>query len=100
LKGIIENPYFYIFSDDKHWVKENFNIPNSLIVDFNYGKDSWKDMYLISQCKHNINSNSTFSWWGAWLNGNPDKIVVVPDKFNLQDEFQDVYPDLWTRIPG
>jgi len=95
----VENPYFYIFSDDKQWIKENLNFPNSEIVDFNEGEDSWKDMYLMSQCKHNINANSTFSWWGAWLNKNPNKRVVVPEKFILSSELIDIYPDNWIRIP-
>jgi len=95
----VENPYFFIFSDDEQWINENFKFPNSVIVDFNKGNDSWKDMYLMSQCKHNINANSTFSWWGAWLNKNPGKIVVVPEKFILQDEPQDIYPDSWIKIP-
>jgi hypothetical protein len=94
----IENPYFYIFSDDKQWIKENFKLPNSVIVDFNKGNDSWKDMYLMSQCKHNINANSTFSWWSAWLNNNPDKIVVVPNRFSLQEDSQEVYPESWIKI--
>ncbi len=98
IKANVDNPYFYIFSDDKNWIKENFSLPNSEIVDFNHGEDSWKDMYLMSQCKHNINANSTFSWWGAWLNMNDDKIVVVPEKFDLQGE-TDFYPQSWIKMP-
>jgi hypothetical protein len=93
-----DNPYFYIFSDDKNWVKENFSMPNSEIVDFNYGEDSWKDMYLMSLCKHNINANSTFSWWAAWLNKNNNKIVIVPEIFNSKGE-SDIYPESWIKIP-
>jgi hypothetical protein len=95
----IKNPYFFIFSDDKEWVKENFILPNSIIVNFNKEENSWKDMYLISRCKHNINANSTFSWWGAWLNRNPNKIIVVPDKFSQNARLQEVYPKSWIRIP-
>lgn len=98
LKAKVDNPYFYIFSDDKDWVKENFLIPNSEIIDFNSGEDSWKDMYLMSLCKHNINANSTFSWWAAWLNSYNNKIVIVPEKFNLQDE-ANIYPKSWIKIP-
>lgn len=98
LKAKVDNPYFYIFSDDKDWVKENFLIPNSEIIDFNIGEDSWKDMYLMSLCKHNINANSTFSWWAAWLNRHNNKIVVVPEKFNLQGE-ANIYPKSWVKIP-
>lgn len=95
----VEDPFFFIFSDDKQWINENFNQSNSMIVDFNEGKDSWKDMLLMSQCKHNINANSTFSWWGAWLNKNPEKIVVVPERFFLLNVTKDIYPDEWIKIP-
>jgi len=98
IKENVENPYFYIFSDDKDWIKENFLLQNSEIVNLNLGADSWKDMYLMSLCKHNINANSTFSWWGAWLNSNNNKIVVVPQKFNLHGE-ADIYPKSWIKIP-
>lgn len=99
IKERIEYPFFFIFSDDKDWVKNNFNLSNSIVVDSNSGVDSWKDMYLISKCKHNINANSTFSWWGAWLNNNPEKIVVVPDKFGSNDKIQEVYPETWIKMP-
>jgi hypothetical protein len=94
----VETPFFYIFSDDKSWVKENFDIPNSYIVDCNVGKESWKDMYLMSICKYNINANSTFSWWAAWLNKNPNKIVIAPSKFNSQSEMRELYPESWIKI--
>jgi len=94
----IEKPFYFIFSDDIVWVKQNFDIPNSMIVDNNKAKDSWKDMYLISKCKHNINANSTFSWWGAWLNDNTEKIVITPRKFSLLYESNDIYPESWVKI--
>ncbi len=76
----VETPMFYIFSDDK---EESMNIIANLgikyiFIDGNNGKDSYKDMFLMSQCSHNIIANSSFSWWGAWLNSNPIKIVVAP----------------------
>lgn len=74
------NPVFYIFSDDLDASK---NLAEDLgirykIVSLNRGVDSYKDMYLMSQCKHNIIANSSFSWWGAWLNENHEKIVIAP----------------------
>lgn len=93
----IDNPHFYIFSDDKKWVNENFDIPNSIIVSNNCNKNSWKDMYLMSQCKHNINANSTFSWWAAWLNSNENKIIIVPKRFNNTDT-SDIYPKNWLKL--
>ena len=91
----------FIFSDDKEWVKENLNLPyETHFVDFNSGKDSYKDMQLMSLCKHNVIANSSFSWWGAYLNNNPEKIVVAPQKwFNDEDINQkDIIPEKWNRI--
>lgn len=76
----VSSPFFYVFSNDPMWCEDfmrKFNVPFK-IVDWNQGKDSCQDMYLMTQCKHNIIANSTFSWWGAWLNQNKNKIVVAP----------------------
>jgi hypothetical protein len=100
--GLIEskvgNPQFFVFSNDLTWVKENLAINNVTYVSCNSGKDSWKDMYLMSLCKHNIISNSTFSWWAAWLNKNANKIVISPSRFLKDDKLTDVYPDSWIKI--
>ena len=81
-----ENPFFYIFSDDTN---EAIRIANNLslhyeIMNHNHGNDSYKDMYLMSQCKHNVIANSSFSWWGAWLNDSPNKIIVAPSTWDLK----------------
>ena len=78
-------PIFYIFSDDIAWVKENFVGENFVIVDINQD-DPHSDMYLMSQCKHNIIANSTFSWWGAWLNSTEDKVVISPKEWYRNKE--------------
>lgn len=98
IESKVTNPYFFVFSNDLEWVEENLVINNVTYVACNSGKDSWKDMFLMSICKHNIIANSTFSWWGAWLNKNSDKIVVSPSRFLKNDTFTDVYPDSWTKI--
>ncbi len=75
------NPVFYIFSDDIDFIKREFdflNEENRVIVDWNKGEDSFRDMQLMSCCKHNIIANSTFSFWGAYLNQNEEKIVIAP----------------------
>jgi hypothetical protein len=74
------NPTFYIFSDDPVEAK---NIAKRMhisyqFIDLNKGKDSYKDMFLMSNCQHNIIANSSFSWWAAWLNNNMNKIVIAP----------------------
>ena len=70
--------HFYLFSDDISYVSKKYQGEEYTIVDINHGKDSFYDMWLMSQCKHNICANSTFSFWGARLNGNDDKIVIRP----------------------
>lgn len=69
---------FFIFSDDIDWVKNNINVPVNSIFVPNYNINSFWYIYLMSKCKYNIISNSTFSWWGAQLNCNSDKIVIAP----------------------
>lgn len=79
----IDNPKFYVFSDDPEWCK-GFMLSqkvNHQIITHNTGVNSYKDMYLMTQCKHNIIANSTFSWWGAWLNRNKSKLVLCPNKW-------------------
>ena len=80
MKERIENPHFYIFSDDPAYVKEEYQGSEYTIVDINRGQDSYLDLYLMSQCKHNICANSTFSFWGARLNQNHGKIMIRPLK--------------------
>lgn len=76
----VKNPFFYIFSDDQQVAKEiaeYLKIPYQ-IINNNQGQESYKDIYLMSHCHHNIIANSSFSWWAAWLNTNYDKIVISP----------------------
>ncbi|MDH6354278.1 hypothetical protein M2132_000605 [Dysgonomonas sp. PH5-45] len=98
IKQNVENPRFYIFTDDKEWVNSNFKLDDAQYVNFNTGKNSWQDMFLMSQCKHNIIANSTFSWWGAWLNSNPSKITIAPKKWSNAFEKDDIIPDSWIRF--
>jgi hypothetical protein len=94
----------FFFSDEPEWVKENltFEDANARIISINKGTDSWKDMCLMSFCRHNIIANSSFSWWGAWLNKNEEKIVVAPEKwFRTGDPFfdtRDLIPDGWIKL--
>ncbi len=78
MKCKLNNPEFYIFSDDLEYVREHYNDEHMHIVDWNTGSNSMYDMQLMSACRHNICANSTFSIWGARLNQNPDKLVIKP----------------------
>lgn len=91
----VQNPKFYFFSDDIPWCKSAFGMTGSEFIEHNTGTDAYKDMLLMAACKHNIIANSTFSWWGGWLNANPDKIVVAPKqwfKSNFLNKKIPVYP--------
>lgn len=93
-----ENPFFFLFSDDPEWVRQNIKVNHqSVVVNINSGSDSYWDMKLMSLCKHNIISNSTFSWWGAWLNQYPEKHVIAPRKWmNIKDfKLEDTIPEDW-----
>lgn len=96
----VENPSFYIFSDDISWAKENLCIDfHHEYIEHNTGADSYMDMRLMSLCKHNIIANSSFSWWGAWLNANKDKIVIAPEKWFAKDvAAHDLLPVSWTKL--
>lgn len=92
------NIFFVVFSNDVAWCKSNIKFNNGVYVDWNNGKDSWKDMYLMTQCKHNIIANSSFSWWGAWLNQNQNKVVIAPNKWFYHKVTPDIYCENWRTI--
>jgi len=96
----VQQPEFFIFSDDIEWVKNNLRIdyPHQY-VEHNFGSESYNDMLLMSMCQHHIIANSSFSWWGAWLNPNMDKIVVAPKYwFANQTDVQDLLPTGWKKL--
>ncbi|HWA35375.1 MAG TPA: alpha-1,2-fucosyltransferase [Cyclobacteriaceae bacterium] len=108
----VVDPVFYIFSDDPSWCRQNFSKLNATIVDFNPGDNAFKDMVLMSSCANNIIANSTFSWWGAWLNSNPQKKVIAPRTWFRTDYLtrkepvypsrlyntKDLIPQTWVRL--
>lgn len=99
IKKKISNPVFYFFSDDINWCKENFKSINSNFYIENY--TAIEDLYLILNCKHQIIANSSFSWWGAWLNKNKNKIVVAPKKWAFHKKSQtkfNLLPNSWKII--
>ncbi len=95
-----KDPVFFIFSDDIDWVKENLLIGKKVVFVSGQGLTDAEEIILMSKCRHNIIANSTFSWWGAWLNQNPSKIVIAPEPwFEVNEKFfKDLIPKTWTRI--
>ena len=104
IKAHVDHPVFYVFTDNPSWLKDNMPAFDYTLVDWNEvsGKRSFRDMQLMSCAKHNIIGNSTYSWWGAWLNPHPDKIVIAPDRFfNVTNDFfakQDIVCEDWKRL--
>jgi hypothetical protein len=88
----------FVFSDDPSWVKENLKLNNKLT--FVTGNKNYEDLHLMSLCKHNVIANSSFSWWGAWLNQNQSKTVIAPKNWFIDEKIdtRDLIPEGWKRI--
>lgn len=103
IKEKVRNPHFFIFSDDIMWAKENlYFIDNITYVELTKDVPDHDEMYLMSICKHNIIANSSFSWWGAWLNENKEKIVLAPKEWfsdiKMIEQSQDIVCSDWIKI--
>lgn len=100
IKTKINNPVFFIFSDDIAWVKSNFKINDSVYFASENNFSSYTEMGLMSICKHNIIANSSFSWWAAWLNKNSSKIIIAPQYWfkDLQYLNNDIVPERWIKL--
>jgi len=88
IKDRVDIPVYFVFSDDINWCRQNIRLGETYYVESDASKLSTiKDLHLMSSCKHLIIPNSSFSWWGAWLCKNPNKIVVAPDRWSVNSEF-------------
>ncbi len=96
----IAQPEFIIFSDDMPWVREYLHVEHPChYIEHNKGPESYNDMRLMSLCRHHIIANSSFSWWGAWLDPWGDKIVIAPDRwFASEFDSSDIIPSTWIRM--
>lgn len=97
IKRVGDVDQYIIFSDDIEWCKQNFKMENIFFVE---NERDYVEIFLQSMCNHNIISNSSFSWWGAWLNKHDNKIVVAPNKWFNTDAYNtvDIIPDSWIKI--
>lgn len=98
MSKLMPGAHYYVFSDDLQWVRDNLPLESANFIDWNTGEDSWQDMMLMSNCRHNIISNSAFSWWAAWLNNHTDKIVMAPRQWSATQPATDLVPDSWLII--
>lgn len=100
IKEKVVSPIFYIFSDDISWAKENLKGGSKLVFVSSPEMKDYEELMLMSRCRHNIIANSSFSFWGAWLNQNPVKIVIGPKKWNNKypAAYRDLLPVEWGRV--
>lgn len=97
----IANPVFFVFSDDIDWAKNNLILSKCFYINWNVKEQSYRDLQLMSHCKHNIIANSSFSWWAAWLNTNSGKTVIAPNKWvNIPNAItiEKLLPYDWIKI--
>lgn len=90
-----------VFSDDIPFCRQLLAGKDAIFVDWNQGGNSWMDMALMSRCKHHIIANSSFSWWGAWLDPTREGMVLAPSQWfavNARESNPDIYPDNWIKI--
>lgn len=98
---LVADPTFFVFSDDITFARESCRkLKSAIFVDNNGEDEAQEDLRLISACRHHILANSTFSWWGAWLNSNSDKVVVAPNPWYLTEPRTDLIPPSWKQVPS
>jgi len=100
LKNKIGNFTLFIFSDDIDWVKENMTFDMPTVFVSNQTIADYEEIILMSKCSHHIIANSSFSWWGAWLGQNPQKIVLAPKRWQIKSphRVKDIVPNSWIKI--
>ena len=97
----LDAPAYIVFSDDPDWARANLPLlTNARFVDPSTDGRDEQDMHLMALCHHHIIANSSFSWWGAWLNPRPDKLVVAPQNWfrSSRHDTRDLLPESWTRL--
>jgi hypothetical protein len=100
LKEKVPDATFFVFSDDLEFARDLSFPKDTVYIDEQFGLKDFQECVIMSMCKHTITANSTFSWWAAWLNQNPDKIVTTPKKWFVLDTHNspDLIPKSWLEI--
>lgn len=95
-----QDVHFFVFSNDMKWVKQHIRAKNVILSDANDEAAGISDMYLMTQCRHHIIANSSFSWWGAWLCQNEGQEVVAPEKWLNDQDVRDIWCEGWIKMGG
>lgn len=94
----LEDAFYVFFSDDLPWVRENMHVTgNAYYVNKNGELEDYEELFIMSRCQHHIIANSTFSWWGAWLDRKESKIVIGPKQWFVRNKLN-IMPDTWIRV--
>jgi hypothetical protein len=97
----VASPHYIVFSDDPDWCRANLKSSHAMtFVNANSTDRAYRDMQLMSLCRHHIIANSSFSWWGAWLNARADRIIVAPARWfaSGNKDARDLLPEQWVRV--
>jgi hypothetical protein len=102
MESMEDDLHYFIFSEDAEWCRNQFTFlkktPTIVVAD---QQNHWEDMYLMHLCRHQIIANSSYSWWAAWLNHDPDKVVIAPQNWfagEIENQDHTIIPVEWIRV--
>lgn len=98
IKENVDNPVFFVFSNDIDEAFKFLSSINDTAFVYMEKRDSIEDLYLMTNCKHHIIANSSYSWWGAWLGENSNTVTVAPSIWHSERPEWDIYPSQWIKV--